>query len=161
MGLDSGGPPVIDADAHVIESDRTWDYLEPEERKFRPELYAAESNDMWQYWVIPGLDTQFVGVRFPTLSESELSAMSKETGRNLVTKSSSREMDDVALRLAHMDELGIDVQVLHNTLWIEQVTDNPAIEVALCGSWNRWMADVWRQGGGRLRWSAVVPMMER
>ena len=25
-------PAVIDADAHVIENDETWDYLEPAER---------------------------------------------------------------------------------------------------------------------------------
>ena len=27
---------VIDADAHVLESERTWDYLEPAARKYRP-----------------------------------------------------------------------------------------------------------------------------
>ena len=30
--------PVIDADAHVIETERTWDFLEPSEEKFRPQL---------------------------------------------------------------------------------------------------------------------------
>ena len=28
--------PAIDADAHVIETERTWDYLEPSEQRFRP-----------------------------------------------------------------------------------------------------------------------------
>jgi hypothetical protein len=28
---------VIDADAHVIETEHTWDYLEASERKFRPQ----------------------------------------------------------------------------------------------------------------------------
>ena len=27
--------PVIDADAHVIETERTWDYLEPSEQRFQ------------------------------------------------------------------------------------------------------------------------------
>ena len=27
---------VIDADAHVLESEHTWDYLEPADRKYRP-----------------------------------------------------------------------------------------------------------------------------
>ena len=27
---------VIDADAHVVETERTWDYLEPSEQKYRP-----------------------------------------------------------------------------------------------------------------------------
>ena len=30
---------VIDADAHVVETERTWDYLEPSEQKYRPMLY--------------------------------------------------------------------------------------------------------------------------
>ena len=33
--------PIIDADAHVIETERTWDYLEPSDRKFRPRLYST------------------------------------------------------------------------------------------------------------------------
>ena len=32
---------VIDADAHVIETERTWDYLEPAEQQFRPLLVAS------------------------------------------------------------------------------------------------------------------------
>lgn len=31
---------VIDADAHVVETERTWDYLEALEQKYRPLLYA-------------------------------------------------------------------------------------------------------------------------
>ena len=33
--------PIIDADAHVIETEHTWDYLEESERKFRPRLYST------------------------------------------------------------------------------------------------------------------------
>jgi predicted TIM-barrel fold metal-dependent hydrolase len=32
-------------------------------------------------------------------------------------------------------------------------------EVALCKSWNRWLADIWKQGGGRLRWSCMAPSL--
>ena len=30
----SNSVPIIDADAHVIETERTWDYLDPSERKY-------------------------------------------------------------------------------------------------------------------------------
>ncbi len=30
--------PIIDADAHVIETERTWEYMEDPEAKFRPTL---------------------------------------------------------------------------------------------------------------------------
>lgn len=56
-----------------------------------------------------------------------------------------------------MDALGLDVQVLHNTIFIESVSDRPEVEVALCRAWNRWMAEVWKLGQGRLRWVCVPP----
>jgi len=44
-------------------------------------------------------------------------------------------------------------------MWIARVADKAEAEIALCGSWNRWMADVWKEGNNRLRWSCVVPAM--
>lgn len=145
---------IIDADAHVIETERTWEYLEPAEEKYRPRLYSSRNEPNSQYWVI---DNRLRG--FITLPEETIKVWSQRSGRNLETPKKARELDDVGLRLRHMDELGIDVQVLHNTLWIEQVTQWPDAEVALCRSWNRWLADVWEQGKGRLRWSCVVPTL--
>jgi predicted TIM-barrel fold metal-dependent hydrolase len=55
--------------------------------------------------------------------------------------------------------LGIDVQVLHNTFWIERITTRPDAEVALCHSWNRWLADISQKSHGRLFYSCVVPAM--
>lgn len=149
--------PVVDADAHVIETETTWDYLEPGEEKYRPRLFSSDHDPTKQYWVIDG---KIAGFRFPTLTEKELAEMSAKGGREVTTTAAARELDDVDLRLAHLDELGIDVQVLHNTLWIEQVTDRPEVEVALSRSWNRWMADVSAQGDGRLPWSCVLPMLD-
>ncbi len=31
---------TIDADAHVVESEHTWDYMDPAERKYRPILVS-------------------------------------------------------------------------------------------------------------------------
>ena len=147
---------IIDADAHVIETNHTWDYLEPGEEKYRPLLYTSPDNPMQDFWVIGG---KVRGFRFPTLTEQQQAEAGRVFGINISTPQEAREMDDIELRLKHMDELGIETQVLHNTLWIERITDQPAAEIALCRSWNRWMADVWKKGAGRLRWVAVVPMM--
>lgn len=147
---------VIDADAHVIETEKTWDYLEPSERKFRPQIYGSPDDSTRQYWV---LDGKIRGFRFATLTEQQLEVESKKAGRSFRTPQAARELDDVDLRLAHLDKLGIGVQILHNTMWIEQVTDQSDAEIALCMSWNRWMSDVWKKGRGRLRWSCVVPAM--
>jgi len=53
---------VIDADAHVVETERTWGYLEPSEQKYRPLLYTSPDDPVSQYWVI---DNQVRGLRFP------------------------------------------------------------------------------------------------
>lgn len=147
---------IIDADAHVIETEHTWDYLDKSDRKFRPQLFQSSEDSNAQYWF---LDGKVIGFRNPTLTEQELETRSKETGRMLQTPAEARELRDVELRLRHMDRLGIDLQVLHNTLWITQVAERPDAEIALCTAWNRWMADVWKQAKGRLLWSCVVPAM--
>jgi predicted TIM-barrel fold metal-dependent hydrolase len=148
--------PIIDADAHVIETERTWDYLSPSEDKFRPKLYSSPDDPTRQYWVI---DDKIAGFRFLTLTERELHEFAQRAGRNFETPQAARELDDVDLRLKHMDELGIDVQVLHNTFWIEQITTRPDAEAALCRSWNRWLANISKQSRGRLFYSCVVPAM--
>ena len=53
-------------------------------------------------------------------------------GRKFADAQESRELGNVDLRLEHMDETGVDVQVLHNTMFIESATDRAAVEVALC-----------------------------
>jgi predicted TIM-barrel fold metal-dependent hydrolase len=62
-------------------------------------------------------------------------------------------------RLRHMDELEVDVQVLFPSLFLRPLTERPACEAALCRSYNRWLADVWSQSEGRLRWAACAPLM--
>jgi len=147
---------VIDADAHVVETEQTWDYLDQSDKKFRPQLFQSSGDSSAQYWF---LDGKIIGFRNPTLTEQELDALSKQTGRQLQTAQEARELRDVELRLQHMDRLGIDVQVLHNTMWITRVAERPDAEIALCMAWNRWMAEVWKQAEGRLVWSCVVPAM--
>jgi predicted TIM-barrel fold metal-dependent hydrolase len=80
--------------------------------------------------------------------------------RNVGTNTSqeSREMLSVDARLAHMDKLGIEIQVLYPTLFLRPVVQDAARERALCKSYNRWMGDLWRQGKGRLRWVAKPPL---
>jgi len=121
---------TIDADAHVIETQRTWDFLDPADRKYRPTLVAPKDGSNRETWVI---DWKVRGFRFPTLTEQEMRRRSELSGRDVVTPQASREMDDVGLRLEDIDRLGIDIQVLHNTTCIQQLTDHPEIDVAARG----------------------------
>ena len=146
---------VIDADAHVVETERTWEFMDPADAQYKPALVQSPDDPKRQNWVIEG---KARGFRFPTLSDMDLEERSRR-GRNVSTPLAARELDDVQLRLKDLDRLGIDVQVLHHTLWIEQVTETPEAERAVCKGWNRWLADIWKQSEGRLLWSCVPPWM--
>ena len=69
---------VIDSDAHVLETERTWDYLEPVDRKYRPVPVTVPADPSIgrarrDAWVIDG---KIRGLRFPILTEEELTALS-------------------------------------------------------------------------------------
>jgi predicted TIM-barrel fold metal-dependent hydrolase len=89
----------------------------------------------------------------------ELDKLAQRTGPRFADSVASRELGNVDLRLKYMDANSVDVQVLHNTMFIESVADRPAVEVALYKAWNRWLADIWKQRKGRLRWSCMAPVL--
>jgi len=149
--------PIIDSDAHVVETEQTWSYMTGADARFKPKLFSSPSEPGREYWIIDG---KIRGNRFPSLTEKQQEEMSKKAHRQITTPTAAREMNDIGLRLKHMDELGVDVQVLHNTLWINEVTDRPDYDVALATSWIRWMSDIWKEGKGRLRWTTVLPYMD-
>jgi len=131
--------PTIDADAHVIESERTWDYVE--NPKYKPQLVTPNGGGA-QYWMIDGKAFRR-GVNVDrTLSEAD------------------REMRDIGARLRHMDELEIDIQVLYPSLFLRPLTAKPEVEKTICRSYNRWLIDICSKAQGRLRWIATVPMLD-
>ena len=140
---------TIDADAHVIETMTTFDYIEPEYRHLRPRvvrqvegehLKTNEGGQQKEFWIIDG----------------RLQPKEHNVGSN--TSDVSREMRDVRARLDHMDALDIEVQVLYPTVFLRAWTQDPTVEVVLCRSYNRWLADIWKEGKGRLRWVVMPPL---
>src|SRR2546423_13820711 len=105
----------IDADAHVVESPRTWDYLTPSESKFRPMLFQPEDGSQKAHWVIDG---KIRGLFRFLYSKEELEKRSAELGRDMATTMASRDLADVRARVRHMDELRIDVQILYPSLFL-------------------------------------------
>lgn len=132
--------PTIDADTHVIETERTWEYMDESEAKCRP-LLVSPNNGKRQFWLIDG------------------KIFSRGVNVNKDIPAASLEVRDIGARLKHMDELQVDIQVLYPSLFLRPLTDRPEIELALCRSYNRWLADICRKGEQRLRWVAVLPLM--
>jgi predicted TIM-barrel fold metal-dependent hydrolase len=71
-----------------------------------------------------------------------------------------RELEDVAGRVAHMDKMGVAVQVIFPTFFIRYNTKNAEAEWALATTYNRWLAEKCAGTNGRLRWAAVLPFLE-
>ena len=145
--------PVIDADAHVIETEHTWEYVPDEDAKHRPQILTDDSGA--KFWVIDGK------IRGRARGPVAAKGIANTVSRNMVTDEAKRYMEDIPGRLAHMDELGIDVQVLYPTMYINRMADNPDTDIVISKSYNRWLADIWEQGGkGRLLWTAILPMSD-
>ena len=131
----------IDADAHVIEAEETWAAMTGPMARYRPKIVIPTDNSQ-QYWLVDGR------------------AFSRRVNYNRQIPTDIIEMRDIDARLKHMDQLGVDVQVLYPSLFLRPLTSKPAVETAMFRSYNRWMADVWKRGKGRLRWVAMAPLME-
>lgn len=132
---------TIDADAHVIENESTWEYLLESERRFRPQIVGPTNGEVSVGdWLIDGrvLSRSNVGKEIP-----------KE----------SREMSDLSIRLKHMDELKVDIQVIYPTFFIQPYTRRPEVDVALARSYNRWMADIVNKAPNRFSWVVVPPLL--
>ena len=141
---------VVDSDAHVIETEHTWEFMDPSDSKYRPEIVMGK--DGIGYWLIEG---KIRGrARGPVAARGIASTVS----RRMVTDDAKRYMEDIPGRIAHMDELGIDVQVLYPTMYINRMCDEPETEVALARGYNRWLADIWDRSRGRLRWTCILPL---
>ena len=131
---------TIDADAHVIENESTWDYMLESEKAFKPKVVGATNGkDAFDYWMIDGRVIPRNNV-----------------GRDLPVE--SREMSDLSARIKHMDELGIDFQVIYPTFFITSVSRRPDIDLAVSRSYNRWMADIVKKQPDRFRWVLVPPL---
>jgi predicted TIM-barrel fold metal-dependent hydrolase len=74
------------------------------------------------------------------------------------TTAAMRELTDVEARLAAMDALGVDVQVIYPTMFLVEGTDRPEVELAVRRAYNRWLADRCARSGGRLRWVCLPPL---
>jgi predicted TIM-barrel fold metal-dependent hydrolase len=110
------------------------------ERAFKPKVVGAtNAKDPVDYWLVDGRVIPRNNV-----------------GRDLPVE--AREMSDLSVRIRHMDELGIDCQVVYPTFFITPVSRRPDIDLAVSRSYNRWMADIVKKAPDRFRWVLVPPL---
>ena len=129
----------VDADAHVFENSQTWTYFDPSEREYAPVKGSA-------FWQVEDFSVQ------PDLIPRE--------GDYQVYPDGTQDLQDVGARIAQMDEMLVDVQVIFSTFWLMHNLMDPVREAAMHRSWNRWMAERTAEANGRLRWLCQVPIRD-
>ena len=139
--------PRIDADAHVIETPRTWDYMRDDEQVFRPQIFVRDRRDGAPYSDQQRNEYWKIGDAFQTKTN-----VSRDIPEDV------RDMENLAGRISHMDETGVDIQVLFPTLFLRPVTSEHDREMAIVRSYNRWLSKISKDSLGRLRWVAVPPL---
>ena len=81
---------TIDADAHVVETEHTWDYMDPSDSKYRPVLMAPTTGaSKREFWVIEG---KVKGLGRTVATAQDLDKLSQAAGRNLSTPREAREI---------------------------------------------------------------------
>jgi predicted TIM-barrel fold metal-dependent hydrolase len=141
---------VIDADAHVEECEDTWRYLDAAYYKFRPiPVTFPEDTCFGSFnggWIIDYKLRLFAAT--PTAMK-----VSAEKGVPVPVQ----QITDVPGRLASLDAIGVDQQVIFPSLWLGCLAENVELEAALARSYNEFMATQCNQSGGRLWYAAIVP----
>ena len=150
---------VIDADTHIAESEEMWSRIDKRMYERRPILVSIPTNTWYKehnaFWLIDGSifpkPAGMGGFRLVTPSSSQRQAARTDI------PISSRELTDLKGRIADMDKLEVQEQVIYPTLFLVYLTDDVALEIALCHAYNSWLADVCSKTG-RIKWVAILPL---
>ncbi|HEU4429499.1 MAG TPA: amidohydrolase family protein [Myxococcota bacterium] len=142
---------TIDADGHVLEPPRLWeDYLEA---KYAPRALRIRVDDAgFEYLEIDGRPSR----RSRKGSLGLLGAMGEE---DMTPRPERRYADhfpygaaDAKQRVDLLDRENLDKALLYPTLGLlwECELDDPELSLAYARAYNRWIADLCRDSGGRL-----------
>jgi predicted TIM-barrel fold metal-dependent hydrolase len=155
---------VVDADAHMLEGERTWDFLDPEFEGRRPvplRLDPERAEGLYRrfnaVWLIDGqIHPKLTGRGYHIFGTPPISIHAHSKAVSI----GSQDMTDVPARLADMDQVGIYYQVVYPSAFLIPLAEDPRLERALCQSYNRFMAQACEASDGRIRFAAVTPLRD-
>ena len=151
---------IIDADTHISEGEAMWAMIDPSMRARRPIMLSVPEDTSYgnrnAFWLIDGEIYPKPAGRgsFALVTPS---AQKVQEGRKDSTPQ-TREMTDIRGRLADMDKLHTEIQIVYPTLFLVYNTKDRELEVALCRAYNRFLAQACAQSSGRMKWVAVLPL---
>ena len=151
---------IIDVDGHIHEPEEMFAHL-PEEfhprrpiRVFLPRDTIRE--DFNGCWIIEGKTQPHMGGRGRTTFLVPGDERSKKKNVTL----GSLTLADMDARVADLDRLGIDIQVIFPTMFLVSVAEDPKLEGALFQAYNTYVGEACAKSNGRVRWVALVPFRD-
>ena len=144
---------IIDADTHVLETEKTFEYFSEADKQYKPAVVSitgesdasipnsAHGSDFWL------IDGQLYGKH--NLSRIEAASKGEIVPGTL-------DISDPAARLEAMDQQGVDVAVIYPSIFLVTAIENPDAELALARSYNRWLADLCSTAPDRFRFAMLV-----
>jgi len=153
-------PGVVDADTHIAESEAMWSLMDRELYHRRPVIVSVPEDTLYgkrnAFWLIDGnIFPRPAGKGSFRLITPSASKLEQSRGDIHIA---CRELTDPQARLADMDKLGVELQVIYPTLFLVYLTDDVELEVALCRAYNRFIAGACSKGNSRLRWIVIPPL---
>jgi predicted TIM-barrel fold metal-dependent hydrolase len=152
---------IIDADAHVEESEAMFDRLDKEFRPRRPLPVRFDTDTVYgkynAVWLIDGETyPKLVGkggtiFRTPTLMEA--ASLKRES-------IGAQELTDVAARIRDMDKVKIDTQIVFPSLFLTVTSEDLRLEAALLRAYNSFLGECATASKSRIRFAALVPIRD-
>ncbi|HVA09920.1 MAG TPA: amidohydrolase family protein [Acidimicrobiales bacterium] len=147
---------TIDVDQHLFESRQTWrEYIHPQWRDDALSIEDDESGWPWLVW----RGQRLTPIEVPVPEQG--TAIGEARLRRLRGERPEAGFDDLvppsyrkaAARLSMLDDFGLDAAVLfpnYGLLWEKMLAEDRGAQRANAQAYNRFMADVCAEGGGRL-----------
>jgi len=157
--------PVMDCDGHIMEPGSVWtDYIEPEFRDVARDGLWKEDQPDGGFDVFlngerritrPGNSVFFGAVMVPGMDKEKLSRMTMYRDEFPIAEGAY----DPAIRLQHMDLMGIDQAMLLPTIcgqWYPMIQD-PKAALGLARAYNNWLLDYSKTDPTRLFPAGIIP----
>lgn len=160
------GYRVFDADAHGSINPSMWQDLPKQFRPRRPRpVRVHDDSGLGNFnagWLIEGsLEPHALGP----------GAQQANTPRNVISEFGadikrehcsvgSMTLNDPQARLADMDRMGFDAQMLFPSTLYAHMTGDPQFEAALFRAYNRYVAKQCSAAPTRLKWSGLLPLRD-
>lgn len=158
------GYRVFDADAHGSINPSMWQDLPEQFRPRRPRpVTVHDDSGLGNFnagWLIEGsLEPHALGpgAQQANTPRNVLSEFGADMTREHCSVA-SMTLNDPLARLADMDRMGFDAQMLFPSTLYAHMTGDPEFEAALFRAYNRYLAKQCSAAPKRLKWSGLLPL---